>query len=78
MPSLVEPTVAVRKSFLAAMREFADEGRSGDDTMIGRDLARWGDRWETDGGFAAYVATVVRQREEDAPREPGRVPCTTL
>ena len=78
MPSLVEPTVAVRKSFLAAMREFADEGRDGDDTMIGRDLARWGDRWETDGGFAAFVATVVRQREEDAAREPGRVPCTTL
>ena len=78
MPSLVEPTVAVRKSFLAAMREFADEGRDGDDTMIGRDLARWGNRWETDGEFAAYVATVVRHREEDTPREPGRVPCTTL
>lgn len=78
MPSLVEPTIAVRESFLAAMREFADEGRAGDDTMVGRDLVKWGDRWETDEGFAAYVGTVVRAREEDAPRDPGWVPCTTL
>jgi predicted acetyltransferase len=78
MPSLVEPTVAVRESFLAAMREFADEGRAGDDTMVGRDLVDWGDRWKTDEGFAAYVRAVVRDREEDAPRDPGWVPCTTL
>jgi hypothetical protein len=52
MPELVEPTVAVRASFLAAMREFAEEGRGGDDTMVGHDLAEWSGRWETDGGFA--------------------------
>jgi hypothetical protein len=40
-------TVAVRESFLAAMREFADEGRAGDDAMVGRDLIKWGDRWAT-------------------------------
>ena len=45
MPSLVEPTVAVRESFLAAMREFADEGRTGGDTSVGRDLVEWGERW---------------------------------
>ena len=77
MPELVEPTVAVRASFLAAMQEFADEGRGGDETMVGGDPAEWGDRW-TDEGFAAYVARVVRDREEDAPRRPGWVPCTTL
>ena len=71
MPELVEPTVAVRASFLAAMQEFADEGRGGDDTMVGSDLAEWADRWVTDEGFAAYVDTVVRDREEDAPRRPG-------
>jgi hypothetical protein len=46
--------------------------------MMGRDLLEWGGRWETDEGFAAYVATVVRDHEEDAPRHPGWVPCTTL
>ena len=45
---------------------------------MGRDLVEWGERWETDEGFAAYVDIVVRDREEDAPRNPGRVPCTTL
>ena len=78
VPSLVGPTVVVRESFLAAMREFADEGRAGDDTMVGRDLREWGGRWETDEGFEAYVAAVVRDQEEDAPRQPGWVPCTTL
>jgi predicted acetyltransferase len=78
MPELVEPTVAVRASFLAAMQEFADEERAGDDTPVRSLLAEWGDRWATDGGFAAYVAGLVRDREEDAPRRPGWVPCTTL
>jgi predicted acetyltransferase len=78
MPELVEPTVAVRASFLTAMQEFADEGLAGDESMAGRALAEWGDRWTTDEGFAAYAADVVRDREEDAPRRPGWVPCTTL
>jgi predicted acetyltransferase len=78
MPELVDPTVAVRASFVAAMQEFADEGRAGGESMAGRALAEWGDRWAADEGFAAYVAGVVRDREEDAPRRPGWVPCTTL
>jgi predicted acetyltransferase len=78
MPSLVEPNVAFRESFLAAMREFADEGRAGGDTMLGRDLIEWGARWQTDEGFAAYIRGVVRDREQDTPRNPGWVPCTTL
>jgi predicted acetyltransferase len=78
MPELVEPTVAVRASFVAAMLEFADEGRAGDDTAVGRDLADWRERWATDEGFAEYVDAVVRDQEEDAPRRPGWVPCTTL
>jgi predicted acetyltransferase len=77
MPDLVEPTVAIRLSFLAAMQEFAAEGRDGDHTMVGGNLAEWSVRWATDEGFAAYVHGVVRDREEDAPRRPGWVPCTT-
>ena len=68
-----------RERFVADnLREFAYEGRAGDDTMVGRDLREWGGRWETDEGFEAYVAAVVRDQEEDAPRQPGWVPCTTL
>jgi predicted acetyltransferase len=78
MPALVEPTVAVRESFLAAMEEFATEGRVGDGSMVGRDLAEWCERWASEEGFAAHVAALVRDREEDAPRTPGWVPCTTL
>lgn len=60
------------------MQEFADEGRAGDNTMVGSDLAKWAGRWDTDDGFAVYVAAVLRDREEGAPRDPGWVPCTTL
>jgi predicted acetyltransferase len=78
MPELVDPTVAVRASFVAAMAEFADEERGGEVTLVTSLLAEWGHRWSTDAGFAVYVAGIVRDREEDAPRPPGWVPCTTL
>ena len=67
-----DPTVVVRESFLAAMREFADEGRAGDDTMVGRDLREWGGRWETDEGFEAYVAA-VRARPGGGRAAPARL-----
>lgn len=78
MAQLVEPTIAVRASFLAAMQEFVGEGRGGDGSMVGNDLLEWDGRWETDEGFATYVRAVVGDQEEDAPRRPGWVPCTTL
>ena len=78
MPELVEPTVALRESFVAAMQEFREEGRGGDSTMVGTDLVRWGGRWNTVAGFAAYVGSVIYDREEAAPRDAGRVPSTTL
>jgi hypothetical protein len=56
MAELVEPTVAVPASFLTAMQEFADEGRAGDNTIVGRDLAKWGGRWNTDDGFGRMSA----------------------
>lgn len=78
MAQLVEPTPAVRASFLTAMQEFVDEGRGDDGTMVGDDLFEWTGRWETDEGFSAYIHAVLRDRERDAPRRPGWVPCTTL
>ncbi len=78
MAQLVEPTPAVRASFLTAMQEFVEEGRGDDGTMVGGDLREWAGRWDTDEGFAAYARAVVGDREEDAPRRAGWVPCTTL
>jgi predicted acetyltransferase len=78
MPELVAPTVAVRESFLAAMAEFAEEGRRGDNSMIGRDLATYPSRWETPEGFAAYIEDLRLDALDGTPRRPGFVPQTTL
>lgn len=63
MPALIVPDVRLKRSFLAAMAEFADEGRTGDGSGIGRDLESWSGRWDTDEGFAAYVAERVAEAE---------------
>ncbi|MDQ6686352.1 MAG: GNAT family N-acetyltransferase [Actinomycetota bacterium] len=76
MADLVRPDVRLRTSFLAAMAEFVEEGRSGDDTMIGGDIARYGSHWGTAEGFAEYVAETLAER--DQPRLPGWVLQTTL
>lgn len=55
MPHFVEPTARLRETYLDAMAEYAAEGRTGDGSGIGRDLADWSGRWETDEGFAAFV-----------------------
>ena len=78
MPELVLPHVGVHESFVAAMDEFAAERRGlpSDHTMTGRDLKAGG--WRTAEGFAAYVAGVLADAEENAPRPAGWVPATTL
>ncbi len=63
MPALITPDTSLKESFLAAMAEFAVEGRSGDGSGIGSDLAEWTGRWESDEGFAAYVAEKVAERD---------------
>ena len=63
MAALVLPDVTFKDSFLAAMAEFAAEGRTGDGSGIGRDLEEWTGRWETNAGFAAYVAQRVGERD---------------
>ena len=78
MPALVDPTTAVRASFLAAMAEFAAEGRgqSGDESMLGLDLRTRSAQWTSSDGFADYVADTVNERV--TPARPGWVCCTTL
>jgi predicted acetyltransferase len=79
MRELVPPTTEVHASFLAAMAEFAAEGRGGpeDDSMIGREVREYGAVWGSPEGFAAYVGHLVADADEDHPRPDGWVPCTT-
>jgi predicted acetyltransferase len=76
MSALVVPDVGLKESFLAAMAEFADEGRAGDRSGIGNDLEHWTGTWESDEGFAAYVAERVAER--DGPVRKDWVHCTNL
>jgi predicted acetyltransferase len=76
MPALITPDTRLKASFLAAMAEFADEGRTGDRSGIGSDLERWTGRWESEEGFAEYVAEKVAERER--VEDPDWVLCTNL
>jgi predicted acetyltransferase len=79
VPRLVLPTVRVHKSFLEAMNELAAEGRgeAKDGTMIGREIREWRGRWETAGGFEAYVADLRSWADEATPLPPNFVHSTT-
>jgi predicted acetyltransferase len=76
MPTLVVPDVRLKESFLAAMAEFAAEGRTGDGSGIGNDLERFGGRWATDEGFAEFVAERIAERDGEV--RPDWVHCTNL
>ena len=78
MPELAVPDARYRRSFLAAMAEFDDEGRRGDDSMIGSRLVRFGDTWHTADGFAEYVAFEIADALPETARPAGHVPCTNL
>lgn len=78
MVELVDPDVRFHRSFLAGMAEFASEGRTGDDSMIGSRLARFGSSWNSPEGFAAYVGYELADRSADTQRPSGHVPCTNL
>lgn len=79
MAELCLPTTRVRKSFLAAMQEFAAEGRggSGDNSMVGRELRELEQLWSSPEGFAEYVDSIRAAALEDTPRPDGWVPHTT-
>ena len=80
MPQLCPPTTQVHLSFLAAMAEFQAEGRgdNADNSMVGRDIRGLARDWSDPEVFRGYVAQVVGQAREDAPRPAGYVPSTTL
>ncbi|MBQ1026207.1 GNAT family N-acetyltransferase [Micromonospora sp. C95] len=80
MPELRPPTVRVHRSFVAAMAEFRAEGRgsSGDDSMIGAELRRFGRDWVVPENFAGYVDWLRSQALAESPRPDGWVPSTTL
>jgi predicted acetyltransferase len=75
MPELSRPHLRYRSSFLEAMAEFRDEGLTGEDSLLGDELARLGPLWETDEGFAAYVVQVLG--ESSVPSQPLFVCATT-
>ena len=76
MPALARPHARFRESFLAAMQEFTEEGRCGDRTMVGDDIARYAGTWGTAEGFAAYVDRLLL--DETEPRSAEFVTTTSL
>jgi predicted acetyltransferase len=80
MPQLCLPATEVHASFLIAMAEFEAEGRGAgpDNSMIARDIRDRGGQWSDPGVFRGYVAYVLDQAREEAPRPAWQVPSTTL
>lgn len=76
MARFIRPDVRARESYLAAMLEFADEGRAGDGSGIGNDLDRYAATWHTETGFAAFVADKLA--EADGAVRAGWVHSTSL
>ncbi len=74
MAELTRPHVRYQASFLQAMQEFIEEGRAGEQTMIGWDLDLFAETWHTAEGFRAYVETTLAEAQR--PRQPGFV-CQT-
>ncbi|MDJ1130380.1 GNAT family N-acetyltransferase [Streptomyces iconiensis] len=80
MPTLIAPTIEVRSSFLAAMREFEAEtgGADNDNSMVGEEMREYAAAWETEDGFRAYLARLREAEDERTPWQDGSVGCTTL
>lgn len=80
MTALIRPDSAVRASYLAAMAEFAAEGRGtdGDTSMLGRELRTHGAHWRSAAGFERFVRALRADALEETPRAENWVPCTTL
>lgn len=81
MPELRDPTAVVRTSFLAAMTEFAAEGRGepDDNSMVGDEINWLREQgWSNPETFDAFVRQLCEQALPDAPRPANHVPATTL
>lgn len=77
---LVPPDPGVRRSFAAAMAEFAAEGRGNpkDHTVIGHYISERSSAWATDDAFATFCEAIRAQRLEETRRPTGFVPDTEL
>lgn len=80
MPRLHVPDLRVHRSFLAAMAEYAEEGRGepNDNSMIGREMRRWGQEWHRPEVFEEYTRTLWEDRLVESPRPEGHVPSSTF
>jgi len=80
MPQLIAPDPRVRLSFIAAMEEFAAEGRGedGDDTILGRHMRQYGRLWPDPDGFRQFTRCLLDDAKETTPRLEGWVPATTM
>lgn len=79
MPDLVPPDERFHRSFLSAMAEFRADGRGSaeDISSIGADLReRWG-VWDTEAGFADYLAALRNEADPNGTRPDGYIQCTT-
>jgi predicted acetyltransferase len=77
MPQLIAPDVRVHASFLAAMKEFVDEG-AGERALLAHEMAEFAPTWHEPEVFVAYVAGLHAERLGTSPRSDGWVPATTL
>jgi predicted acetyltransferase len=78
--SLILPVPRIQPSFLAAMDEYAAEGRGtpADQSNVGRDIRIFGDKWAEPAEFGRFVDSVRLQELESTPRPSTFVPTTTL
>ena len=80
MPELIAPNASLHASYLEGWAEFAAEGRGAadDNSALGHDFQRFGDRWSGAPGFAAFVEFLTQSAVDAGPRPDGRVPQTTF
>lgn len=81
MPELRCPHPQFRQSYLAAMDDFASEGRGGSsdqDSALGRNIATYTGEWETPAGFETFVEALRASGDVSVPPPEGWVHSSTL
>ncbi|HTZ43111.1 MAG TPA: GNAT family N-acetyltransferase [Jatrophihabitans sp.] len=72
MPELVRPAPQYADSFRAAMADFIAEGRGApdDDSALGRGIAEFAGRWQSDAGFAEFLDALHAAGDTSRPAPP--------
>lgn len=80
MPALIEPSLALAQSFRTAMADFAAEGRGADedDSALGQQLRKHGERWQSDEGLERFLAELRDQGDPAVPPPAGWVHSSTF